>query len=422
MGFAGRHWNGNVLALVAIVGSLLAIPAAAQSDNKTELRQFPEPGVYRSAGHTIFVGIAAEPPDHPAIQFYEPGTRRLGTLDPIAGQEYRIHGSSTTFKLNSPDVRILEKRFIVGQGSEKLGASLWFTSGARKLPAIILIHGNTSEARQMGFLIPYFVSHGLTVVTYDQRGTGESAGDWLSAGPEAKANDVLALIKAIESDPAVDATRIGVWGFSNGGWVAPIVATRYPLAFMILKSSSSQTIVENVIYEIEQDLREGDHFTSDQISDATTFARTMLSALQTNSNWEAAGQALDRARTQPWFSHIRIPEGMTIPPAPAMLAALQESLIYDPSPILLQVHTPTLALFGSLDRNNDPAGSVAGFKKAFQKSGLDDFTVRIFPGADHILRCSKTGYLSDPLLPERTAKGYPEAMIQWLGARGIGHH
>jgi uncharacterized protein len=417
---ADDSWN--VPGLLAIVGLLLTLPAGAQPDNNTEFRQFPKIGAYQSAGRIIYVGIEGEPPDHPVAEYYDPGTRRVGRLDPVANQEYRDHGYSATFTLNSPKVGVVEKRFLVGQGSEKLGASLWFTSGARRLPTIILFHGNESETRQMGFLIPYFVAHGLTVVTYDQRGTGESAGDWLSASPDAEADDALALIKAVESDPAVDSARIGLWGFSHGGWVAPIVATRFPVAFMILKSAASQTIVENVLYEVEQDLREGNHFTPDQVSDAVALVRMMLSAVQTNSNWEQARQGLERAKSQPWFSHIRIPQGMTFPPAPPMLAALRASLIYDPTPILQQVHTPTLALFGTLDRSNDSAGSAEGFRKDFKKSGITDFTVLMFPGAGHILLCSKTGYSADRLLPERTVKGYPEAIITWLHARGIGHH
>jgi pimeloyl-ACP methyl ester carboxylesterase len=273
----------NVLELFAIVGLLLTLPAGAQPDNKTEFRQFPEPGVYQSAGRTIYVGIEAEPPDHPVAEYYDPGTRRVGRLDPVANHEYRDHGYSTTFRLNSPKVAVLEKRFITGQESQKLGASLWFTPGARRLPTIILIHGNESETRQMGFLIPYFVAHGLTVVTYDQRGTGESAGDWLSASPDAEADDALALIKAVESNPAVDAARIGLWGFSHGGWVAPIVATRYPVAFMILKSAASETIADNVLYEVEQDLREGNHFIPSQISDAVALVRMRFKPTRTGN-------------------------------------------------------------------------------------------------------------------------------------------
>jgi|GEM_PF-1453522 len=379
-----------------------------------------KPGGYRLAGRTIYVGMEAEPPDHPAIQYYDTKTRRIGTLEFIRAHEYRTDGSPRmTFVLDSPISPIAEKAFPIERGPDRLGASLWYAPGAGRRSTIVLIHGADDETRAMGFLISYFVAQGLNVVSYDQRGTGESTGNWRYAGPESKADDVIAILQEIENDPAVDAHRIGVWGFSNGGWVAPIVAARLGPAFLILKSAPSETIAENVLYEVGQVLREHDRFTPEQTSAALRFERTMLDALQTNSNWSTAGEALKAAQKQPWFPYMRIPPGMTTPPPPPMLAALQAALIYDPSETLQRVQTPTLALFGALDKNLDSADSAARFRKAFHRAGLKDLTIATFPGAGHTLVQSTTGYEDDPSLPERAVEGYPEAIIRWLDARGF---
>ncbi len=98
----------------------------------------------------------------------------------------------------------MEKPFAVSNGADHLGASLWLAPGAVKHPTIVLIRGADDETREMGFLIPYFVSFGFNVVTYDQRGTGESTGNWQFTGPESKAEDVYRDTPRIKSDPAVD--------------------------------------------------------------------------------------------------------------------------------------------------------------------------------------------------------------------------
>ncbi len=379
-----------------------------------------KPGAYRVAGGTIYVGIEAEPPDQPAMQYYDAKTRRIGTLKNISSHEYRTDDSpKLTFVLDSPSSPVVEKPFVVEHGPDRLGASLWHAPGAQRRSTIILIHGADDETRAMGFLIPYFVSDGLNVVTYDQRGTGESTGNWRYTGPDSKADDVVAILQKVKTNSAVDAHRVGVWGFSNGGWTAPIVATRFPLAFMILKSAPSESIAENVLYEVGQALREHGRFTPDQISQALTFERTMLLALQTNSNWNAAGDALNAAKKQEWFPYVRIPPGMTTPPPPPMLAALQAALIYDPAATLQRVRTPTLALFGALDKNLDSADSAARLRKALDQAGMKDLSITTFPGAGHTLVRSTTGYEDDPLLPERTVEGYPEIVIPWLDARGF---
>ncbi|HEY6448755.1 MAG TPA: alpha/beta hydrolase [Acidobacteriaceae bacterium] len=422
-----------VFAFAALAGMSICAGAAlpAVSPGSLDCRMIPsEPfmlapgqptlkqGAYRHGGGTVYVGIEAEPPDHPTVQFYDEKTGRTGTLEQIAGPDYRTDDSPTiTFLLDSPISAIEEKAFVIETASGRLGASLWYAAGAGSHPTIILIHGADDETRAMGFLIPYFVSHGLNVVTYDQRGTGISVGNWQTTGPDSKADDVIAVLQKVGSDPVVDPHRIGVWGFSNGGWVAPIVATRFPLAFMILKSAPSETIAENVLYEIGMALREHDRFTPEQVSAALAFERTMFLAMETNSRWSAAGRALAAARKQPWFPYMRIPPGMTAPPPPPMLSALQTALIYDPAATLLRVRTPTLALFGLLDKNVDSADSAARFRKAFHRSGLRDFTIITFPGTGHTLERSGTGYEDDPSMPERMVDGYPDVMIRWLHAR-----
>lgn len=408
------------IALLVLAVPYTRLDLAAQTKQSTGLPTV-KLGGYRLDGRTVYVGIEAEPADRPAMQFYDEKTRRTGTLEHISGQEYRTTDfPQMEFGLDLPISQIVENSFVIEHGLDHLGASLWYAPGARQHPTIVLIHGADDETREMGFLIPYFVSHGLNVVAYDQRGTGESTGSWQFTGPNSKADDVVAVLQKIKSDPAVNAHQIGVWGFSNGGWVAPIVATRFPLAFMILKSASSETIVENVLYEIGQALREHDRFTPRQVSDALDFERTMFLALETNSNWSAAGAALNAAKNQPWFPYMRIPPGMTAPPPSPMLSALRAALIYDPTATLQRVRTPTLALFGAIDKNVDSADSAARFRKAFNRAGMKDLTIFIFPGAGHTLERSTTGYEDDPSRPERMVEGYPEAMIRWLNARSLG--
>ncbi len=383
----------------------------------------PSSGAYRLPGRIVYVGAEAEPSNEPTTQYYDSKTRRLGTLTWVSGHEYRTDGSpALTLRLDVPSVAVVEKSFVIARGADRFGGSLWHVPGAQGRPTIVLVNGADDSTRAMGFLIPYFMADGLNVITYDQRGTGISSGNWRYTSPESKAADIVALLDQAEENPAVDAHRIGAWAASNGGWVAPIIATRFPLAFMILKSSPSGSIAENIVYEIGEDLRR-ERFNRAQISDALGFERLMLSALQTNSNWPAAGRALTAAQSEPWFSKMRIPPGITTPPPAPMLAALQAATVYDPANSLKPVFMPTLALFGTLDHNVDAPQSAAGMRAAFAKAGHAKYlTIRTLPGAGHTLECSATGYLDDPSLPERLVAGYPDSMIAWLRAKGFADH
>ncbi|HVA29403.1 MAG TPA: hypothetical protein VNF68_14575 [Candidatus Baltobacteraceae bacterium] len=115
---------------------------------------------------------------------------------------------------------------------------------------------------------------------------------------------------------------------------------------------------------------------------------------------------------------MRIPPGLSLPPPPSTLAAPQVSLVFDPTKTLEQIRVPTLALFGTLDKNVDESDSQARFRSAFKRAGMSDFTIRVFPGTGHTLLRSQTGYIDEPILPEQYT-GYPETMIRWLNARGF---
>lgn len=419
-----RHTLSLGCCLLLLSASLFGAPRKAAETTEAATtqpaRDWPLDGGYSFEGRTVFVGLSGEPPNDPELEFYDPLTRRIDNLKRVLGDRYHSeHVPYLSMSLRAPTQAVVEERHAVVDAQGRFGFSVWHQPGAAHRPLIVLLEGADDSTRDMGFLIPYFFSHGITVLTYDQRGTGISAGNWRYTGPEEKAEDVIAALKSLNGNALIDFTRVGVWAPSAGGWVAPIVASRFPLVFMILKSAASQSIVDNVLYEIRAELEHGGHFAPQQIDAAMRFERLVLATVATNRGWQQAGEALKKAQTEPWFALMRIPPNIPIPPPPAMLAGLHASLIYDPTPVLERITTPTLALFGSLDRNVDVTAAIGGFRAAFRKAGMRDFRVRVFPEADHRLIDSKDGYTSGELKPRHFAKGYPDVMIDWLRARSL---
>ena len=267
----------------------------------------------------------------------------------------------------------------------------------------------------MGFIIPYFVCNGVNVISYDQRGVGESRGNWFLTGPVQKADDVAAIYVAFKSDRHVDSHRVGLWAFSNGGWVAPLVTLRRPIAFMILKSAATESVLSNLHYEVVQEMRRH-HASTDETAQALRMWRAVELALFGKSLWTDARHALTRAQRQPWYKYSLMPK-LNLPPTPAVADGLRHYLGYDPSAILTRVRTPTLALYGALDRKVDSADSALHMRKDLTGHAANDATIEIFPNAGHTLVISKTGYDAEP--PERYVPQYPRIMLAWLGRRGL---
>jgi pimeloyl-ACP methyl ester carboxylesterase len=362
------------------------------------------PGAYIDSGHAIYVGTEHTLPDPASNDFFDPTSQRTGELRTTHDLQLRSG--------------ILEDRRVIETPQGRIGFSLYY-AGEEARPTVILIHGNDPETREMGFLIPFFVCNGVNVISYDQRGVGESAGDWFLNGPRQRAEDVGAIYDVMRSERHVDSHRIGVWGFSNGGWTAPLVAIQRPVAFMILKSAPTESLAQNIDYEVEQIMRR--HHVEDAAPQALTLWHTFEQALEGTVRWSQVKRLYDLDAKQPWFEYSLLPElGISIPPPPEKVDGLRRFVSFDPRQTLLGVSsTPTLALYGALDRNVDAADSAVHLREYLKHAGNRDITIEVYPNAGHQLIVSKSGYNGDPAPPERFVPEYPQIMITWLTQRGF---
>ena len=125
-------------------------------------------------------------------------------------------------------------------GSARLMGTLLLPSGSRMrpYPALVLAHGSEVSDRHSFGPVPYVLAgHGYAVLVFDKRGTGASSGSWRDVGLEPLADDVAAAVRLLAARADVDARRIGIIGFSEGGWVAPLAAARTPLVRFIVTIS-----------------------------------------------------------------------------------------------------------------------------------------------------------------------------------------
>ena len=187
-----KHWRAIICWSSISVG--LIGPAFAGTTQRTvpsSQHGWPADGVYSAAEGVVYVGEDGEPPNNPSLQYFDPRTRRTGMLVRLQGGDYRSGEQPYLhFDLQRPVVTVIEDRHLIRDAQGGFGFSVWHSPGATSKPLILLIDGTDDTTRDLGFLIPYLVGHGMAVLTYDQRGTGLSSGNWRVPGPEAKADDV----------------------------------------------------------------------------------------------------------------------------------------------------------------------------------------------------------------------------------------
>ena len=127
-----------------------------------------------------------------------------------------------------------EVKFFNTKANIHLAGTLDLPQKQGRFPVVILISGSDPQNRNeelLGhkpFLVlaDYLCKKGLAVLRFDDRGTAESEGDFQSATTLDFADDVEAAIDYLRSRKEIDKRHIGLIGHSEGGVIAPLVASR----------------------------------------------------------------------------------------------------------------------------------------------------------------------------------------------------
>lgn len=244
------------------------------------------------------------------------------------------------------DTSYREVRFRNEEQRLQLAGLMFVPPGAGPFPAAVIIHGSGTSRRDNGWyltLVQHLQESGIAVLLPDKRGSEQSEGDWRTSSLEDLATDTEAAIRYLRQQNDVPISQVGVIGLSQGGHIAPIVATRMPeVAFVVNIVGSSLPMHELLIYEESHNLRELG--LPPGVSDLLARPAAWSVRKRQRAFWEAVGN-------------------------------------FDPLPYWRQVTVPTLVLYGEKDTNVPSTRSAA----ILRELGKRNIEVRIYAGSGHAL-------------------------------------
>jgi len=284
-------------------------------------------------------------------------------------------------------------------------------------PAIVLIHGSGDQRRDHAFLqfiADLFALHGIAVLAYDKRGVGASTGDSDTAMLADLAGDALAGVAFLQTRPDITPHQIGLWGISQGGWIAPLAAAQSRnVAFIILVSGPAVSVVQQDVDRVAYELRAGG-FSEDEVRAAITHEQLFSDVAFTGQGWDKLEASIQHARATRWASIVALPSQDEFERYGSLWGQFRA---YDPIPQLQQVTCPVLALFGGRDTVVPPAKNAPLLERALKAGGNRDYTITVFPDGDHVIMATPTGARRDVPLWTQFVPGYFATMLDWLRAR-----
>jgi pimeloyl-ACP methyl ester carboxylesterase len=206
---------------------------------------------------------------------------------------------------------------------------------------------------------------------------------------------------------------VGVWGFSQGGFIAPLVAERCsPVAFTILVSGAAVTPEKQELARVAQHLR-ADNFSEDDIMEAVEAMQQVNSYARTGLGWEDLRARYEDAvnRKVGWLSYLG---GPLAPTEHWYWPWWRQVMDFEPLLACKQIKNPVLILLGELDCTVPVLESISLYKEAFGCANNPNFMIKVFPRANHGLRLAKTGGRSEYGGIQEYVQGYFEIMIEWI--------
>ena len=130
---------------------------------------------------------------------------------------------------------------IIASGDIKLQGKLYLPRMPGPHPAIIYMHGGGNNYELImsapQFYAPRFAHCGYACLIYDERGTGQSGGVFHESTYDDFISDAGHAADFLAQHDQIAADKIGVFGGSQGGRLAPIVAARFPSVSFVISTS-----------------------------------------------------------------------------------------------------------------------------------------------------------------------------------------
>jgi len=306
-------------------------------------------------------------------------------------------------------------------GNVTLAGTIVRPNATTRSPAVVLFHGSGPQPRDLR-TARWFAEQGILALAYDKRGVGESTGDFRGVPFTDLCDDGLAAIELLKRRSDVDASRIGAWGLSQGGWLGPLAASRSPdVKFVIAVSGPGVSPGEQMIFFYASQLRH-EGLSELEIAEASALRRTVWRYLSTGADRDLTSAALRQAASKPWFSKLAAQQDGLFARRPSDIiedVTLRSGLWfgkeanYDPRLALRKLSVPALFLFGEADELVPVPESTEIIEATLRESNRRDFSIKVFPRADHTI------HIEQPDGARVLAPDYLATTSRWLAAHGI---
>ncbi len=310
-----------------------------------------------------------------------------------------------------------------------LAGTLTLPEGKGPFPAALLITGSGAQDRDetifqhKPFLViaDHLTRSGVAVLRVDDRGVG---GSTAGADPAAVTSldyvgDVRAGVTFLSGREEIAGDKIGLIGHSEGGVIAPLVATKSEgVAFIILLAGTGirgdrLLLLQNELLSRAEGLEE-EELESALALNRALFDLVLDEELSPDERSLKMREVLERSPTLREGTEEEREEILR----QVMNPWVQWFIRHDPAPVLEEVRCPVLALNGTLDIQVPSEVNLGAIEAALARGQNSDYEIRAFEGLNHLFQHCETGEVKEyGQIEETFSPEVLDALSAWIRAR-----
>ena len=326
-----------------------------------------------------------------------------------------------------------EVKFVNVKGGHNLAGTLTIPSNGKFDKVAILVTGSGPQNRDEELLghKPFLVisdrltRKGIAVLRYDDRGVGESEGSFQGATTRDFADDVNAAVTFLKSRKDMSGKAIGIVGHSEGGMIAPIVASENKdVDYIVLLAGPGIDIVELMMLQTDK-IAESEGATEKERKRNAKATRKAFDFLKNKKDVskeklrEGLTEILDEA-----FAELSAEEKEEMGDKEAFLGGQMNMLLddwfmyfmrFNPQDYLAKVKCPVMAVNGELDLQVTPKENLGGIEKCLKKANNKNVMIKEYKGLNHLFQKTETGAPSEyASLEETFGEEVMEDVAKWI--------
>ena len=316
--------------------------------------------------------------------------------------------------------KIEEIEFTNAKENINLAGTLTLPQKKEKSSAVILIAGSGPNDRDetifghkpFWVLADYLSRNGIAVLRYDKRGVEKSGGEYFTATTQDFADDAEAALNYLKSRKEIDSSSIGLIGHSEGGIIAPMIASQNKdVKFLVLMAGLGVSGIELSLAQNQFAFNKAS--LSDKEKDSLN--EILKKVFTSTDNWtEYVGSEAERSALKnelnilwqnlPMKIRGQVTKETFIEKTTANIATpwFRHFLKVNPPIYLQKLSIPVLAINGEKDTQVDYKSNLSAIESALIEGGNIKYEIKTYPNLNHLFQESNTGEIDEYVKIEQT--------------------